>query len=159
MPHLTLNVHNPPSVWLLAKVEWLFPLFSVVCSFVSSSLLIVRSWSGCQPCYPEFSLRVETVSRLLGSISKQKRGVADKLQAPALESSLSTQLTSLFLFPASLFLPFIPQLTSDYLTAKTNCLTVEIHNSSYTLLKYKSTVLFLHANMEKVCKPCDTSLG
>lgn len=52
----------------------------------------------------------------------------------------------------SISLPaFIPPLTSGYLTAKTNCLTEGIHNSSYTLLIYTSTVLFLHANMENVC--------
>lgn len=37
--------------------------------------------------------------------------------------------------------PLIPPLTSGYLTAKTNCLTEGIHNSSYTLWIYKSPVL------------------
>lgn len=101
---------------------------------------------------------METVSRLLGSISKQKRGVADKLQAQhwshhfKLDSphySSSQHLSS----PR-----FIPLLTSGYLTAKTNCLTVGIHNSSYTLLIYTNTVLLLHANMGKVCKPCDANI-
>lgn len=72
---------------------------------------------------------------------------------------ITSNSAHLIIPPPSISLPpFIPPLTSGYLTAKTNCLTEWIHNSSYTLLIYTSTAPFLRANMEKVCKPCDANI-
>lgn len=60
--------------------------------------------------------------------------------------------------PSISFSPFIPRLTSSYLTAKTNCLVVGIRNSSYSSFTYTHRVLFLYANKEKVCKPQDANI-
>ena len=101
---------------------------------------------------------METVFSLLGSISKQTRGVSWQLTGPSIRV-IPSNSTHLIIPPPSIsflfFSPFIPPLTNGYLTAKTNCLVVGIHNSSYTLLRHKSTALLRHTNMEKLCKPWD----
>lgn len=159
LPNLTLNVCNPPPVWSLAKTERLFPPFSVVCSHGPPSLLILGSWLCCQSRYLEFFLRVvmETISRLLGSMSKQKRGVADKLQAR--HWSHHFQLNSPH-YSSSQHLSSSrhPSVDQPLPSSQDKLFNWGIHNSSYTVLIYTSTVLFLHANMEKVCEPCAANI-
>lgn len=121
-------LHVCPPVWLLANIQ-VSPLFSVVCNHVPLSLLTRGH-----------GYVVSPVSRLLGSTRKQKRGVPDKLQAQ--HRSHHFQLNSPHYSSSQhLSSSLIPLLTSGYLTAKTNCLTEGIHNSSYTLWIYKSPVL------------------
>ena len=81
--NLTQNLCNPPPVCFLAKTEWQFPLFSLVCSYGPLSLIIRGHGYVVSLVTQSSSLRavMETISRLLGSMSQQKRGVADKLQA------------------------------------------------------------------------------
>lgn len=108
--------------------QTLSAMFSVVCNHVPLSLLTRGH-----------GYVVSLVSRLLGSTRKQKRGVPDKLQAQ--HRSHHFQLNSPHYSSSQhLSSPLIPPLTSGYLTAKTNCLTEEIHNSSYTLWIYTSRV-------------------
>lgn len=155
---LTLNVYNPPPVWLLA--EWLFPQFPVICSYVPLSLLI---WghgyvvSVVAQAFPSVWSWKLFPGCLAASASKSEVLLTNYRPGIGVITSNSTHL--IIPLPSISLPPLIPPLTSGYLTAKTNCLTVGIHNSSYTLLIYTSTLLFLHAkSMQTLCCQCYTDM-
>lgn len=124
---------------------------TVVCSYVPLSLfifgghgyvvsLVTRSFSS------QWSWKLFP-GCLAASASKRKVLLTNYRPSVGVITSNSSHL--IIPLPSISLPPFIPPSTSGYLTAKTNCLTEAIHNSSYTLLIYMSSVLFLHANMER----------